>query len=157
MKNKFQDDLKNALNKNPELINFIFFTNVDLTPSEVENLKSHAFEKGIKNAEIFYREKIRQALDSPQCYGYRLQYLDIEMSKEEQASFIEILQSNNKKELIEIKEQNQVLDSKIARIEFLNELNRKFKTFRLKIELDSNYNPIDLQNFSALVSLIENL
>ena len=39
---KFKNDLKRAIEENPALQAFVFFTNVDLTPAIVEQLKEQA-------------------------------------------------------------------------------------------------------------------
>ncbi len=85
---KFKDDLKAALQENPSLPGFVFFTNVDLTPKRRENLYSHGRAKGVREVAIFDFERIRHVLDSPEGLIVRLQYLDIEMSKEEQLGLI---------------------------------------------------------------------
>jgi hypothetical protein len=64
---------------------FVFVTNQELTLSEREKLKSSA--SGIE-VELLHLERIASILDSPQCYGVRLEFLDIEMTKEEQLAFI---------------------------------------------------------------------
>lgn len=109
---KFKDDLSNALKQKADLEYFVFFTNVDLTPLEVKKLSDDRYKEGVEKIKVFYREKLRQILDSSKGYGYRLQYLGIEMSKEEQTSFIESIQIDTKKELQEISRQNKILDSK---------------------------------------------
>jgi hypothetical protein len=37
---------------------------------------------------LFHLERVSQILDTPACYGLRLEFLDIEMTKEEQLAFI---------------------------------------------------------------------
>jgi hypothetical protein len=85
---KFKDDLDRALQENPSLPGFVFFTNIDLTPTRRENLHLHGRAKGIREVAIFDFERIRHVLDSPEGLIVRLQYLDIEMSKEEQLGLI---------------------------------------------------------------------
>lgn len=64
---------------------FVFVTNQELTLKARDELK-----KRVKNAdcEILHLERIARLLDSPRGYGIRLEFLDIEMEKEEQLSFI---------------------------------------------------------------------
>lgn len=64
-----------------------FVTNQELKLSERTHLEKTAEGKEAK-AEIFHLERIASILDSPQCYGIRLEFLDIEMTKEEQLGFI---------------------------------------------------------------------
>jgi len=85
---KFRDDLDRALSENPSLQGFVFFTNIDLTPGIIDQLKREAFSKGVSIVDIFDVELLRHALDSPEGLIARLQYLDIEMSKTEQISLV---------------------------------------------------------------------
>lgn len=84
---KFADDFEGvAVNK---VDGFAFVTNQELKLGEREELVSG--EKGT-NVEIFHLERIASILDSPQCYGLRLEYLDIDMTKEEQLAFVALQQ-----------------------------------------------------------------
>lgn len=87
IKRKFVDDLDAALKQNKDLKAFAFFTNVDLTPGEIEELKQSAEAKGISFVDVYWRERIRHALDSPEGLAIRYQYLSIPLSDAEQASF----------------------------------------------------------------------
>lgn len=62
-----------------------FVTNQELTLSQRDELGDKATPN---NVEIFHLERVASILDSPQCYGIRLEFLDIEMSKEEQLAFL---------------------------------------------------------------------
>lgn len=64
----------------------VFITNQALTPGERKTLEDLATAKGHKSL-IYHLERIRALLDSPSGYGARLEYLDIDMSREEQLSF----------------------------------------------------------------------
>ena len=86
-KQKFRNDLKLAKRENSELVGFIFFTNVDLTPGELEKMKGHANKLGIPFVDIYNRERLRIALDSPTGLSLRYQYLQVPLSEAEQASF----------------------------------------------------------------------
>lgn len=85
---KFKADLNRALEENPSLIAFVFFTNVDLTPTRIERLKIYAQRKSINIVDVFDMERLRHALDSPEGLIARLQYLDISMSRTEQLSLV---------------------------------------------------------------------
>jgi len=62
-----------------------FVTNQELTLGERDQLA----ESGARPAlDVYHLERIASILDSPLCYGLRLEFLDIEMNKEEQISFI---------------------------------------------------------------------
>lgn len=64
-----------------------FFTNIDMTPGQQDELKTVARGKGIESVDLFWRERIRLLLDSPEGYGIRLTYLDIPLSDAEQKVF----------------------------------------------------------------------
>lgn len=85
---KFKDDLSRALEEDPFLVAFVFFTNVDLTPTRIEQLKTYAQGKNVNIVDIFDMERLRHALDSPEGLIARLQYLDIPMSPTEQLSLV---------------------------------------------------------------------
>ena len=85
---KFRADLDRAVAENPSLVAFVFFTNVDLTPTGIEDLKAYASGKNIKFIDIFDMERLRHALDSPEGLITRVQYLEIPMSPTEQAALV---------------------------------------------------------------------
>lgn len=64
----------------------VFLTNQAVTPTERITLTDLATNKGHKSI-IYHLERIRALLDSPSGYGPRLEFLDIDMSREEQLSF----------------------------------------------------------------------
>lgn len=86
--NKFESDLARALDENPALQAFVFFTNVDLTPTIVEQLKEKAAVSGVSVVDVVDLERLRHALDSPEGLIARLQYLDIPMSATEQIALV---------------------------------------------------------------------
>lgn len=88
IKKKFRKDVDAAIgvdDAKPRA--FVFFTNVDLTPAEVEELRGWGEAKGLSFVDIYWRERIRHALDSPEGLAIRYQYLDISLSEAEQKSF----------------------------------------------------------------------
>ncbi len=87
IKRKFADDLDAARKENRDAKAFVFFTNVDLTPSEVAQLKQSAQARGISFVDVYWRERMRHALDGSEGLAIRYQYLSIPMSEAEQASF----------------------------------------------------------------------
>lgn len=87
IKKKFSDDLNAALEENKKLKAFVFFTNVDLTPGEIDKLKQWAISKGVSFVEIYWRERIRLVLDTPDGFAFRYQFLSIKLSDAEQSSF----------------------------------------------------------------------
>ena len=86
--NKFNADLARAIEENPTLQAFVFFTNVDLTPTIAEQLKEKGAAVGISFVDIVDLERLRHALDSPEGLIARLQYLDIPMSATEQIALV---------------------------------------------------------------------
>lgn len=87
IKGKFKDDLNSALDAEADLKAFVFFTNVDLTPAHQVELRNFASAKGAVQVEIYWRERIRVLLDSPEGYAIRLSFLDIPLSDAEQKVF----------------------------------------------------------------------
>lgn len=63
---------------------FIFLTNQKISPSERVELATN-YPKSV----IYHGEKVCGILDSPKGYGVRLEYLGIELNKEEQISFLD--------------------------------------------------------------------
>jgi len=80
---KFKQDLTGVINNQVNGIAFV--TNQELRLSERKKLKNMA---GQTEVELLHLERVASILDSPQCYGIRLEFLDIEMTKEEQLAFI---------------------------------------------------------------------
>ena len=85
---KFYSDLERALAENPALQGFVFFTNVDLTPGIIEQLKEAASSRGVAVVDVCDMERMRHTLDSPEGLIARLQYLDIPMSATEQIALV---------------------------------------------------------------------
>ena len=84
IKDKFIHDLA-GVEKN-KVDGIVFVTNQPITPTERTQLIEIASDSSSK-AIIYHLERIRLLLDSPSGYGLRLEYLDIDMSREEQLSF----------------------------------------------------------------------
>lgn len=82
IKDKFLADL-NGIKKN-KVSGLAFVTNQELKLSERTELKKLGKPNTI---EIYHLERISGMLDSPENYGVRLEFLDIELTKEEQLSF----------------------------------------------------------------------
>lgn len=83
-KKKFLHDLKGVGSNSANGI--VFLTNQSLTPGERGVLADCADKMGHKSI-VYHLERIRSLLDSPSGYGARLEFLDIDMSREEQLSF----------------------------------------------------------------------
>jgi len=84
IKEKYIHDLDGVSKNGAQGI--VFVTNQHLTPSQRKELVSFADSKSSKSI-IYHLERIRVLLDSPSGYGLRLEFLDIDMSREEQMSF----------------------------------------------------------------------
>jgi hypothetical protein len=84
---KFSDDLKGA-QKN-KAGGFAFISNQEISLGGRRELKKLA-SKYKADLDLFHLERIAHILDSPPCYGIRLEFLDIEMTKEEQLAFIAV-------------------------------------------------------------------
>lgn len=84
IKKKLNGDLKDIHSKNVDGIAFV--ANQELKLGERQKLKEN-IDEGIE-IDIFHLERIASILDRPRCYGIRLEFLDIEMTKEEQVSFM---------------------------------------------------------------------
>lgn len=88
VKSKFEADLASALRANEQQLGaFVFFTNVNLTIGEKNDLIQQAKEGGVPFCDIFDRERLRIELDGPNGFSTRFQYLGIVLTGEEQASF----------------------------------------------------------------------
>lgn len=84
VQDKFSHDLKGVAKNSGSGI--VFLTNQSLTPSERDVLSELAATLGHKSI-LYHLERLRALLDSPSGYGARLEFLDIDMSREEQLSF----------------------------------------------------------------------
>ena len=149
-KNKFRDDIASALRSNPDLAAFVFFTNVDLTEADLEEMRSYAASAGLKQVDIYWRERIRHVLDSPQGLALRYQYLKVPLSAAEQATFF----SNYGTQLQEIiVNQHEQVQEGVRRLEFLHWMARPIREIGLAIHLDRFYESDELQHFRAVAKL----
>ncbi len=82
IKKKFISDIK-GIKKN-KVSGLAFVTNQELTLRERKELKDIGKPYTI---EIFHLERVGHILDTAKNYGIRLEFLDIELSKEEQLSY----------------------------------------------------------------------
>lgn len=87
IRRKFKADVNAARAASQEVKSFVFLCNVDLTSREVEQLEAIAHEWGFTNVDIYWRERIRLALDGTDGLPFRHQYLSIPLSEAEQAAF----------------------------------------------------------------------
>lgn len=82
IKSKFTHDLSGIDANNAEGLAFV--TNQEIRLSERKILTEIAPEVDVQ---IYHLERLASLLNTPSCYGIRMEFLDIEMSKEEQLSF----------------------------------------------------------------------
>jgi len=81
IKKKFDDDFV-GVSKN-KADGLVFITNQKISPSERNKLTD-----GKGKSIVYHSERVISILDSPRGYGVRLEYLNIELSKEEQISYL---------------------------------------------------------------------
>ena len=136
IRKKFETDLKSALAAAPKPEVFVFLTNVNLTIGEKDELVSKAKAEHLGHAEIIDREQIRLALDSPDGFAARFQYLDISMSEAEQASFFSRW-GDDIQSLVATGFQR--LEGTLERLLFLQEATDVVSTFVVVIELRESY------------------
>lgn len=158
VRDKFKDDLQSALKENPALKGFVFFTNVDLTPVKQNELRNYAKGKGIGHVDIFIRERLRLVLDNIEGWGYRLQFLEIEMFREEQLAFIERygarLELLLEKQRTELRKKQREIDEKLRRIEFWHDCSRITRDASFFVTLNKLCTPEELGHFRILLCAI---
>lgn len=147
---KFKDDVNAALRDTPPVQAFFFLTNVNLTVREKDRLVRHAKQVGLPYCEIFDRERIRIALDSPDGLAIRFQYLRLPLSEAEQASFFarwgDDIQSV-------ISTGFRRVEATLARLLFLTEASDIWRGLTVILELDQTYPSDDLGHFRAFCYL----
>lgn len=84
---KLHADLDAALAATPKPEVFLFITNVNFTVGEKDEIAAEARAAGLGYCDVFDRERLRIALDSPDGLAIRYQYLQIPLSEAEQAAF----------------------------------------------------------------------
>jgi hypothetical protein len=147
---KFRDDLAAALEQRPGLKAFVFFTNVDLTPGEVDDLKQHAFGLGVTHTDVYWRERIRLALDSPEGLALRYQYLEVELSASEQASFFS--RFGRDLEAL-VTQQFRSVEDRLKRLEFLQWQSRPLRDLTLQVRLKAPVTAEELGHFRIFLEL----
>lgn len=86
IKRKAKSDFDGAIKNNAKGIAFV--TNQEITLSQRKQLDGLIKPIPVDN---FHLERIASILDKPESYGLRLEFLDIEMTKEEQVSFFAVV------------------------------------------------------------------
>jgi hypothetical protein len=149
---KFQSDISGARSALPDLLGFVFFTNIDLTPAEVTEYENIARSYGFQHIDIFYRERLRIALDSPRGLALRYQHLGIPLSEAEQAAFFS--EYGSQLEAILHRGFSQV-DARLKRLEFYHDSSLRLDAIELFVELTREFSPDELGHFRILVEFID--
>lgn len=145
---KFTTDLSRALGADNTLKVFVFLTNVSLTLGEKKALEESANARGIEVVDIFDRERIRIALDSTDGLAARVQYLGLQLSDAEQAAFF-ARWGEDISGLIT--KSAAAVESKLGRIEFLQEQNRPLHNLSFHFKLSREVSAAEMPHFRALM------
>jgi hypothetical protein len=147
IKKKFAADLDAALAAKPDLHGFIFFTNVDLTLAETQRLIANTRARGVSHVDVYTRERIRIALDSPEGLAFRFQYLAIPLSDAEQAAFFARFGSDIQELLT--RELGRV-SNQLARLEFLQECQKPLRRLAFGLDFSKPLTPEELGQYRFL-------
>lgn len=149
IRTKFSDDLNSAWDANPRPFVFVFFTNINFTVGEKSDLIDQARAKGFAACDILDRERLRVALDSPDGFAARFQFLGIPMSESEQASFFakwgDEIQSV-------IATGFQEVHSTLSQLLFLQEAGRPISGLHVQFKLDREYDATEIGHFRTFCS-----
>jgi hypothetical protein len=115
---KFENDAKGAIRNDAQ--GFVFVTNQYLTRNKREKLIESA---PVENVEIYHLERIARILDTPTNYGTRLEFLDVEMTKEEQVAFFGTVAE----EICELRNQVNLLPELLSNAKPLSNLAAKME------------------------------
>ena len=125
-------------------------TNVNLTLAEKADLRQRATGIGFMDCEIFDRERLRIALDSPDGFAARFQYLGLPLSEAEQASFFakwgDDIQSM-------VSTGFQRLERSLDRLLFLSEASDVLESLTIQYELDRPYDADEIGHFRAFARM----
>jgi hypothetical protein len=150
IRSKFVDDLNSAWGTNPRPSVLVFFTNVNFTVGEKSELVDQAHRVGFSVCEILDRERLRIALDSPDGFAARFQFLKIPMSEAEQASFFskwgDEIQSV-------IATGFQEVHATLAQLLFLQEASQPIEGIHVQFNLEREYDASEIGHFRAFWSL----
>lgn len=110
IKSKFEED-HNGIQKN-DVSGIVFFTNQELKLSERRQLQNMLTTDTV--LDLYHIERICTLLNSPEFYGIRQEYLEIEMTNSE---LVALYSQRDKQHLAELETMQQKLDAAIAKIE----------------------------------------
>jgi hypothetical protein len=151
-RDKFELDISSARSGSPDVLGFAFFTNVDLTPAEISEFEEHARSCGFSHIEIFHRERLRIALDSPRGLALRYQHLGIALSEPEQAAFF--AEYGTQLEATLRRGFSQV-EARLYRLEFFHDTTLRLDSVELIVELKREFSPAELGHFRVLVEFLD--
>lgn len=154
VKKKFKKDVDAAKKKNPSLPGFVFFTNVDLTPEDGSELKKYALDKGLSFVELYWRERLRVALDSSRGLGFRFTYLSIPLSEAEQSAFF--AEYGQALERL-MQEGFSAMDQKFHRLEFLHECKNQLVNAGVVVRLLRPLNAEELGHYRFFAKITDTL
>src|SRR6266446_1401412 len=141
---KFRDDVKNALRSKEKPQVFVFLTNVSFTSGEKNGLIEFAKKQGFRFCDVMDRERLRIALDSPDGFAFRFQYLGLPLSEAEQASFFakwgDDINSIISSGLLR-------LEQKLDRILFLQEASEVLSSLLFVFQLKRVYGATEIGHF----------
>ncbi|MCJ7481374.1 MAG: hypothetical protein MUO31_00240 [Thermodesulfovibrionales bacterium] len=150
IKKKFKSDVKCALDSGEKPEVFIFFTNINFTCGEKDELIAFANKEGFKFCDLMDRERLRIALDSTDGFSIRFQFLRLPLSEEEQASFFakwgDAINSL-------ISTGFQKVEKKLDRILFLQEASEVLSSLTFAFQLKRIYDADEIGHFRAFISL----
>jgi hypothetical protein len=143
---KFKDDAKSALRSEQKPDVFVFLTNVNFTTREKDDLIDFARKEGFKFCEVMDRERLRIALDSPDGFAIRFQFLGLPLSEAEQASFFAKWGDDINSV---VSTGFQRLEQKLDRILFLHEALDPLHSFAFFLQLKRVYQAAEIGHFRA--------
>jgi hypothetical protein len=150
IKKKFKDDFRSALESGEDPEVFVFLTNINFTSGEKDELIAHAKKEGFKFCDLMDRERLRIALDSPDGFSIRFQFLDLPLSEAEQASFFAKWGDDINSV---ISTGFQKVEKKLDRILFLQEASEVLSSLTFAFQLDRVYDADEIGHFRAFISM----
>jgi hypothetical protein len=148
---KFKFDLGRMKQEFPALSRMVFFTNTALTVAELGELCDHGQKQGTQ-IDIYDRERLRAVLDNSMGLMYRLRYLDLEMTREEQLAFF--TQHGQELEGM-IHGHFAVVKQRLERLQFEMECRKPLVQISVVLRLNTEYSPEQLGHFRFL-AVIQN-
>lgn len=150
IKKKFADDLGAALKAKSDLKVFVFMTNLQLSAGDQKSLVAKGKKAGIEHCQVLDRERLRIELDSPAGFFIRFQYLGIELSGADQASFL----SRYGDRIQDVVSTGfGRVERTLDRILFLQESADVLQALYVRFQLKESFPAADISHFRAFVIL----